>query len=536
MYSEPTTQPQEANQQDQQSQSTPLRIPRGYNRCLVTFEISETWAQWTATPHSRRKRSEWVHQRVPIGYGEPDRLAGWFDEFWTLNGDRPHEVHLLVSGPEMLQRSFFVPEVPAKELPAVVKSQAKHVFPFDIRRGLFSFKQIDRIERAGVPTLEIHALALGDTWPVFIQRMFGKWLANVTLITSSGQKAELWLSRVGNTFTEEDTLLVRLRDNVLETAFYRKGQQEFYRETVVDSLPSADFNPEATTDGQSADQTNPRVFGDMRRIIRDALDYYLGQTPDRHIQTVYLCLPPSYDEEINLYVDTELGARAVGIASPSYIEQHLEQTGIHQLSSQYCSLCSLLPPVGQVDSLLNLLPRQVEQARRVARIKSSGSVALAAGLLAMVVISALQYLDYRQTDTLVNVQLSQVANLEQHPLITELNQTTRQAGMLRGDLQPFDRQPDPGMRYALQVLSSVARDGIALDNIRMTAEPGGGCILTVKGQVTSGQGHHESALYAYLVDLKSIEGIGRVDLLSKNTTEQFGERTVHFAVEVEVGR
>ncbi len=515
------------------------RIPRAWGRCLVTFEVSDCRLQWSATPASMRKRSSWTHQTVAIGYGEPDRLAAWFDEFWTMNGARRHELHLLVSGPDILQRSFFVPKVPQSELKAVVTSQARHVFPFDIRKGLFDFKQIDQLERAGAPVLEIHALALGGNWPTLLRRLLGERLRDVTLITSPGQKAEPWLSLVSGTFADEDSLLVKLRDNVLETAFYRFGEQEFFRETVIDSLPASGAAAPPPDSDRSAspatDQVNPRVYSDIRRIIRDALDYYLGQTPDRHVQTVYLCLPPAFDEEINLYVDTELNARAVSIASPTFIEQHLEQCGIHEIKSQYCTLASLLPPVGSIDSLLNLLPEDVVAERRLIRIRDIGRVSLTAITVALAVITGLQFLEYRQLDRVVQQEQARITALEQHPLIADLNTTTHRAGVLRGELAPYDRQSDPGMRYGLQVLSGLARDGIALDRIQLAAGPGGGCLLSANGKITDDRGRHESLLYAYLVELKSTQGIGQVDLISKNSTEQFGRKTVHFAFKAEVG-
>jgi hypothetical protein len=516
----------------------PRRIPGDFGRCLVTIEVSESWLQWSATPVSRRRRSGWSSQSVDVGYGQPDRLIAWFDEFWTLNGSRRHELHLLVSGPDILQRSFFVPEVPPRELRAVVTSQAKHVFPFDIRTGLFAYRRIDRFERSGVPTLEIHALALGGNWPSLIDRIFGSRLCDVTLITSTGQKTKPWLEQVSNSFAEEDTLLVRLNGNVLEAAFYRRGEQEFFRETVIDSLPplKAGLGDDNWASESQVATTNPRVFADIRRVIRDALDYYLGQTPDRHVQTVYLCLPPAFDEEINLYVDTELNARAVSLTTPAFAERHLKNVGLRSLGSRYCSLCSLLPPLGPVDSLINLLPERVKSQRRLRRFGRLGRVALAAVLISIAVISSLQYLEYRQLSTLLQRQLSQVTELEQHPLISDLNNTTRRASLLRGELQPFNRQPDPGLRYAMQVLSSIAREGVALERVQLNPRQHGGSTLTVDGKVRSDQGRQESLLYAYLIDLKATAGIGKVDLLSKNSTQQFGQRTVHFTARAEVGQ
>jgi hypothetical protein len=511
---------------------------------LFTFEIGERLLLWTAAPSSRKHEGRVFKGATEVGYGDFEELAQWFDQFWeSVGSSANHDIHMLISGQELLQRSFAVPVVPKSELGAVVRSQAKKVYPFDIAKGLLGWKIIDSFEWAGGPKHRIYSEFLGERWPAWFNRLLGKMADNISLVTSSGQVFEYLLRTTDADFAAGDCLLIRLKLDVVETGCFHNGYLEFYREAQVDSLADGGTVGELkrivgidTSSSEDEDQNSAVVAAELKNIVRDALDYYQGQFGARKLSTVYLCMPCERAAALVEHIEESLSAKAVSLCESSRVAVHCKLAGISLETDGYCQWSSTLPLRKPKKSTLNLIPEPIKQKKAEAHRFHLSLFALAWTLVLLIVLSLAKFVETKTIRDEISERRAALSKIEAAPELSFLTQLQQRAAEVKRCMQGFEGSKEQRFDAPFKVLSQVSRTSVRLTEASAKYQSNGSAAVTVSGQVGGPTNTRETELFRYVADMAKHPRTKNVHLAWRGDNEDETGRTTEFRIEMEVSK
>ena len=440
-----------------------------------------------------------------------------------------------ISGPEMLQRCFLVPVVPKAELAAVVRSQARQTYPFNIDNGLFGWKVIDRVDWADGPKYEIYTQALDKHWYDWLDEMFGSLVNKMTLIVSTGQQLEELLSCTSTSFSTEGSCFIRLKAHVLETGFFHNGHLEFFREAPVESVTEIGLvTGMKEIVGEPSDDDRLQwelLLNDIRISISDALDYYLGQYGQRSIETAYVCLPPELPAMGAEVVQSSIGGQVVDLCEPSRIESHCRWAGVVLDFDDYYRWMSILPKRKVGRTLVNLLPEQVNKQNREKRVFRYSLTALVVVLFTVIMLSGLKWLSINTLDTRLCQQQEFASQIQANPVLALLSDYKQQADILQKNVSNFEKKSSLELVKSLKLLSRLAREEVRLNSVICSFDPTHQIVyLNIKGVVIGPKDRQEAALFSYLADLNKHPLTSSAILTSKDVTTQFGRQNVLFTI------
>lgn len=511
-------------------------LPQVDQALLFTFELDENHTYWSAVPHRRRKKAGWQRGTLACGYNDREQLQEWFQRLWLIAGRYKHEFHLHISGSEILRRSFKVPVVPKAELGAVVHSQAHQNFPFDVDRGFFGWKVIDQLEWAGGPKYEVYSQALAEHWHTWLGELFGDRIAQISFIGAGGQQQEQLLSEISAKFSSEDSYLIRLRGELLETGFYHNGHLEFFREVPVESLVDGEVASELQA---VLGETAPPVelgrnlqLNDIRIIISDALEYYYGLFGQRRVGTVYLSLPSALEGAAQEFAANTVECEAVNLC------ERIRTTNLMPLAKdpdQACDLLdwiSVLPKWKLSPSLVNLLPTWITERRRTARQFASALVGLALLVVAMATLSGLKLLSTDVFREELASRRAEIAELQQQPILSQLGNYRAQINALTTNLQGYSKHESGDYLLALKLLSVESREAVRLNSLSLQRQAAGvGMMARISGITRGAADRQESELFAYVAGLNQRPEVVTARVLGKQTERQMGRQTLKFDLE-----
>ncbi len=530
----------DSDTKERRAQKLSIGLPDKLEPLLLTFELGENLVLWTAIPRNRKSGKPMFRGAVEIGYGDVGGLAGWFKHFWKRAGEFEHEIRLMISGPEIVQRCLMVPVVPKSELPSVVKSQAKKVYPFEVGKKLYGWKVIDKVEWAGGLKYEIFVQALDEHWCDWLPRLFGDLSSNIVLITSSGQVLENLLGATAEGFEDEDSYLIRLKANVLETALFHKGHLEFFREVPVESLTDAgDFTDlkklvgvEEGHDGSGVSEQ--LVFDDVTSIIRDALDYYHGQFGQRTVRTVYTCMPPELSEKIGEYAAGTIGDRVVGLSEKGRIAEHSKLSGITTEFQDYARWMSVYPIRKIPSSIVNLLPDRIIRRKKERMLFRYSLIALFLVTVGLISISVFKSLCIRALQATVSENRAVAGDASSDSLLYILSGYEERASALQKNVSLASERMDLSFLVPLRILSNLSRDNVRLNSVDLSPITPGEIELKIEGEVIGPKERQEGEFYTYLTDIEKHPAVKEINLKGKNVVNQQGSSKLRFLLQIVV--
>lgn len=530
----------DADMKERRAQKLGIGLPDRREPLLLTFELGENLLLWTAISRNRKGSKPLFRGAVEFGYGDVDGLAGWFEHFWKRAGEFEHEIRLMISGPEIVQRCLMVPVVPKSELPAVVKSQAKRVYPFEVGKGLYGWKVIDKVEWAGSLKYEIFVQALDEHWRDWLPRLFGDLYSNMVLITSSGQVLENLLGATVKGFEDEDSYLIRLKANYLETALFHNGHLEFFREVPVDSLTDVGdltdlkrlVGVEEGHDGSGISEQ--LVFDDVTSIIRDALDYYHGQFGQRTVRTVYTCMPPGLSERIGEYAVGAIGDRVVDLSEKYRIAEHSKLSGVTTEFQDYPQWMSAYPILRIPSSIVNLLPDRIRRRKKEKQQFRYSLIALFLVTVSLVSMSAFKSLSIRALQATVNENRAIAGDAVSDSLLTVLSGYEDRATALQRNVSLASGRTDLSFLIPLRILSNLSRDNVRLNSVDMSPVAPGEIELKIEGDVIGPKERQEAEFYTYLTNLEKHPAVKEINLKDKNVVNQQGSSKLRFLLRIVV--
>ena len=515
-------------------------LPDKFEPFLLTFELGENLVLWTAIPRNGKGSKPMFRGAAEIGYGDVDGLAGWFEHFWKRAGEFEHEIRLMISGPEIVQRCLMVPVVPRSELPAVVKSLAKKVYPFEVGKKLYGWKVIDKVEWAGGLKYEIFVQALDEHWCEWLPRLFGDLSPNIVLITSSGQVLENLLGATAEDFEGEDSYLIRLKANVLETALFHKGHLEFFREVPVDSLADAgDFTDLKELVGAEerfdrSGVSEQLVFDDVTSIIRDALEYYHGQFGLRTVKTVYTCMPPGLSEKIGEYVAGAISDRVVDLNEKGRITEHCKLSGVTTEFQDYPRWMSVYPIQKIPSSIVNLLPVRIKRRKKQKQQFRYSLIAFFLVTVSLISISAFKSLSIRALQATVDENRAIAGDAVSDSLLTILSGFEERASTLQKNVSLANERMDLSFLIPLRILSNLSRDNVRLNSVDISPIAPGEIELKIEGEVIGPRERQEAEFYTYLTDIEKHPAVKEINLKGKNIVNQQGSSKLRFLLQIVV--
>ncbi|MFH2055577.1 MAG: hypothetical protein ABIJ61_06450 [bacterium] len=517
------------------------RLPQIKAALLFTFEFDENKVYWSAVPRQRRKRSGWQRGTLDAGYNKLERLQDWFHTLWSIAGKYQHEFHIHVTGSEILRRSFKVPVVPKGELSAVVHSQARQNFPFNIDRGFFGWKVIDQLEWAGGPKYEVYSQALAEHWHSWLGELFGEHLDQVSFIGAGGQQQEQLLLEISPSFRSEDSYLIRLRGDLLETGFYHNGHLEFFREVPVESLADSDVATELQAAlgelAPTVEMEHSLQINDIRIIISDALEYYYGLFGQRRIGTVYLSLPSAFEKAAMEFAAGTADCKVVNLCEHLRDNHYLPREIDQNATGGPLEWLSVLPKHKLAASLVNLLPAWIVQRRRAARLFGRSLLGLVLLLIVMGSLSGLKVLGSDVLRDELATRQAEIVRTRQHPILAQLGDFRAQINSLTANLQGYSKLESVDYLQALKLLSTQSREAIRLNSLSLKRQPAGlGMIASISGIVRSANERQEGELFAYVADLSRRPEVVTARVLGKQVDRQLGQQTLKFDLEVVLDR
>jgi hypothetical protein len=515
----------------------PGGLPRIDRALLFTFEFDDKEVRWTATPTRQRKNAPCQQGLLEFGYNDLEKLEEWFAALRDRLGKRKHECHIHISGPEILRRSFLVPVVPKAELEAVVRSQARQNFPFDIDRGLFGWKIVDELEWAGGPKYQIYAQALDEHWHLWLGKLFGDWLAQVSFIGASGQHLEHLLRHNYTDFKSEDSYLIRLRGALLETGFYHHGHLEFFREVPVESLADNQTVAELTAAlgeiAQASELERSLQINDIRIIISDALDYYYGLHGQRQIKTIYLSVPTEFQEAAQQFAAEVADCQVVNLCAESEIDKHRALSGLAAVPEDYQVWMSVLPKRQLSPTLVNLLPPQLQRRRRDTRVFVRAILGLLLLVAVMGTMSGLKYLSSEMLAEKLSMRKVDIIEMEQHPILAQLGAYRAQISLLTATLEGYVKAPSDEYLAALKLISQQSRANLYLNSLQLArrAETPG-VVLSFSGEIVGPNERQQSELFTYLANLNGQPLVESALVQGTQIERQLGREKLKFDMEV----
>ena len=510
---------------------------------LLSFELGENFLLWSAVSKKKKFGRRMFKGAIELGYSDIDNLAKWFDQFWNRAGNFNHHISLLISGPEMQQRSLTIPVVPKAEIPAVIKSQAKKVYPFDIGKGLLGWRIIDKAEWGGNLKYVVFTQALSENWNDWLESIFGKFIDNVSLITSSGQAFECMLSKTVDQFSDGDSFLIRLKMNIVETGFFHNGHLEFFREVPVESLTdggtvaelrrSVGIEENTVTD---PDLDQERIIREAQAIIDDAVDYYQGQFGQRDIRTVLISLPSQYS--IGIVNPARFGAKTeiIDLCDKKRIANHCQLSGIATEFDEYSQWMSVFPNKRVSASLINLLPEKLQKKKKAARDFRYSLIGLALILVVIVSFSIPKAISINMLENGLNESWLFVTDAESDPVLSGLDEYRQKAVQLGEIVSIFKEEKKLGLSKPLRLLSHLSQKDIKLNLVDISRGTDGQAIVNVEGVVLGSSDRQEPSLYSYTMGLREHPAVRRLELKNKWTATQLGTKNVFFNIEMVVSQ
>ncbi|MBU1318419.1 MAG: hypothetical protein KKG33_06660 [candidate division Zixibacteria bacterium] len=511
-------------------------LPRSNRSLLLTFELCENMVFWTAVRRKQKKGEHMYRGSVELGYEDIDELAVWFEHFWKAVGDKRHEIHIQVSGPELQQRSFMIPVVPKSELNAVVRSEAKRVFPLEIDKGLFGWKVIGKVDWAGGMKYHVYSLLLGENWILWLTKLFGEHLHGIALVTANGQMYECNLNHKADNFAAEDSYLTRLKLNVVETAFFHEGRLEFYREVPVDSLTDGgtvgDLKRIVGMESNDASPNHGLVSSELKTIMRDAIDYYQGQFGQRSIKTAYISMPSHLSEEIGKFVTTVIGGKVVDLSERSSVREYCRRLKIADDISDCSQWMSIYPCRKINSSIVNLVPKFIMKARQESRIFKYSLVWCLMVLLSVAALTIFKYTSIVSIEKHLIEQQSLVEHVESAPVLQHLSGFEAKTVDLQGHLATLGSSRQSRFRAALVLLSSLSRESVRLNTVNVSDRGTGGSVIGLTGEVVGPNEKQEAELYMYVSGLRDHPMVEDIKIGSKRTSSQLAVKRTLFSMEV----
>jgi len=518
-------------------------FPRLSSRCLITFEIGEETLLWNVIPLKyRRKRSDLIRGIAEVGYSDFEQLAAWFESFWIHCGSAKHRIRILVSGSDILNRTFTAPIVPKNELSTVVVSQAKQVFPFDVSQGLFGWGLLETVKKGDRKVYSIHGQALGNQWHSYLNRLLGQRIEDLVYVGSSSHQLERILRATAPGFKDEDSCLVRLRGTIFEVALFFNGKLEFFREAPLEAMSGggtlAALRSMAglVNDPAEADSQGLGV-DEIKRFVRDALDFYYGQFSQRRIRTAYLCLPPQYLTEMSDFISPRIEGEIHDLNTEPSIARHSKKSGVKLLADDYPMWLTSLPNrKSHSSTTVDMSPDFLKEHRSERRRFSYALVGLVCSVLVVMTLTALQMIRVGNIQGELDLRESMVQEILQDPVLGRLEAERQRTEHLAQDLLPVWEKPSDELVLTMQVFSEVATNPVRLETMRLWREEGSACMVEITGIVIGPNDRQEPQLYAYMKNLRDNSNVTSVELSSKNSDVQFGRKTLHFSMLAEVAR
>lgn len=522
---------------------TSVSFPRLSGRCQITFEIGDDTLLWSAMPLKyHRKRSDLIRGIAEVGYSDFEQLAGWFESFWIHCGSTKHSLRILISGSDILNRTFTAPIVPKGELAAVAVSRAKQVFPFDVSQGLFGWELLETVKKGDHEVYSIHGQALGSQWHAYLNRLLGQHIEDLVYVGSSSHQLERILRTTAPGFKDEDSCLVRLKGRVFEVALFFNGKLEFFREAPLDALSGGGTlallrgmagltNESPVADGQ--------VLGvdEINRFVRDALDFYYGQFSQRRIRTAYLCFPPQYLTEISDFISTRIDGEIHDLNTEPSIETHSKKSDVAPLTDDYPLWLTTLPNrKSHSSTTVDMSPDFLKMHRSERRRFSYALVGLVCSAIIVMTMTALQIFSVGNIQSELNVKQSMVQEILQDPVMGRLETERQRTEHLTQDLLPVWEKPSDELVLAMRVFSEVAIKPVRLETMRLWRETEAACKVEICGIVIGPNDRQEPQLYAYMKTLRDNPNVISVQLTSKSSNVQFGNKTLTFEMLAEVAR
>ncbi len=517
-------------------------IPQFRQPQLLTFEVGENLLLWTAVPKKRRG-GELLKGAVELGYGDPEGLVSWFQHFRGQIGDSDHEIRLAVSGPEIIERCFMVPVVPKAELPAVIRSNAKNVLPFDVDKGLHGFKIVEKVEWAGGIKYEVFLQALGEHWNDWLLKMFGDLLERVTIVTSCGQMIEYLLRETTEDFFDRDAYVIRIKSDLLETALFHKGHLEFFREVTIDSLAERQY---VSSMKKLLDQDDPgdgdieesmeRIVSDVRSLIGDALDYYQGQFGQRKISAVYIAVPPALVEPIASHATRSISDNVIDLNDENRIAIHSKKVGVSIDIEDYSQWMSVIPIRKMKTSVVNILPRDIKERRTTKLVSRYGLISLVFLIAILASFSVVTAFSNRALKQSVEENRLIAGEAGADPVLDALSNFEAKAISLDEYASMARTDRSLPIKTVLVVLSQSAHENVKLNGLEVIADDQLGLKVVASGEVMGPLDRQEVEFYAFMTSLEKHHLVKSMELKSKGMQTKSGDTTLHFAFILVVGQ
>lgn len=503
---------------------------------LLTFELCERMVFWTAVRKRPRRGEQMFRGSVELGYDQIEDLVIWFEHFWRVAGDRKHEIHVQVSGPELQQRSFMIPVVPGAEISAVVRSEAKRVFPVEIDNGLFGWKVIGKVDWAGGMKYQIYSLLLGEHWNKWLSQLFGEHLRGVSVVTANALIYECNLSASSKKFAEEDSYLTRLKINVVETAFFHEGHLEFYREVPVESMTDGgaigDLRKVVGMDSPDESADQEIVINELTTVMRDAIDYYQGQFGQRSIKTAYISLPAVLSDALTEFINTTIGASVIDLNSPDTVTEHCKKLRVAPDVEDGSKWMSIYPCRKIGSSIVNLVPKFLTHVRREARVfhyciaLSVAALLTASGLSlfkASGIITAER--DLRELSALVD-------DVESSPTLQKLSEIEANTEVMQRNLSWMASAGNVQLQFPMLLLSHTARKNVRLNTVGVKSSGTSGTVLNLTGEVVGPSDRQEAELFSYMLSLRDNTLVESIKIGDKRIRSQLASQKTLFSMEI----
>ncbi len=504
---------------------------------LFTVDLREQSLNWTAVAKSRRAAPV-LRGSIEIGYTDLESLSGWMMRFFERLGEIDIDIHLIISGPEMVQRCFRIPKVPRSEIPAVLRSSARKLYPFDLNRSLFGWRISDSVEWAGGLKYEIFSQALSNEWREWLCRIFGDRIDSVSLVTSSGLYLEKIITDLVPGFNESGTLLIRLNGHTAETGIFHEGGLEFYREVTVDTLAEDNTvsdlkrmigESESMEDNASASKSE--VIASLRSLVGDVLDYYYGQFGQRKIKRVICLVPSEYSDSVAEFARQSIATEVINLNTESVIARHSRIAGITSVFSDYPVWISCYPNWKRRDFDINLLPEEVK-SRHSLKIKNRlAATSLVIAVLVMAVMSILAATEVESLEQHLTRTKANLERLEADPVLPLLSAFESRVETLRENVKLYVARGVPSIKRPFLALSRNSKETVRLDGVEINRLPSG-FQANVSGYSVGPSDAQEAEYYTYLRALETDPNIRAIAPGMKKIETQFGRQKLGFTHEV----
>jgi len=504
---------------------------------LITLDIKEQALSWSAVSRNR-KTDHMVRGAANVGYFDITTLSDWLSGFLEQVSDVELEIHIIISGPEMVQRCFRIPKVTQSETEAVLKSVSRKLYPFELRNSLFGWRISDSVEWAGGPKFEVFSQGLSGNWRGWLQKLFGDYLNSVSFITSPGLYLERIFHNLIEDFARSDTLLIRLNGCVAETGIFHKGHLEFYREVAVDSLAedNAVYDLKRMIGDDDVAEPNGcvspgEVVSSLRSVIGDVLDYYHGQFGKREIKRVVSLVPSEYSSAVTEFAQESIASDVIDINTESFIARHSRLAGIASDFSDYPVWITSYPSWKIKSYDINLLPEEIKSKKTLKQRKRAAGIVLVLAILCIMTLSVLKVVETRSLENRFESRNSLLTELKADPVLPLLNAFENRAQRLRKNMRQYVMEGQSSIKVPLLILSRNSKSAVRLDVVEIN-RIAGSLQANISGIVTGPNDRQEAEYYTYLRSLENDNSILAVNPGMKRVETQLGNQKLGFTFEL----